>query len=128
MENQTIEAPFTQVCVWPACVVGAEGVAEFETSLASHMGVRIKYLEEIVTEPGDGGEGGRNDLFFALHSEDVGKFAVPRLQMGIRWIENVLSKANYRDPIYPARVFGYKSWTADIGENDDGLHPPGVFP
>jgi hypothetical protein len=42
------------------------------------------------------------------------------LYMGIRWVENVLSAANYRDPIYPERVFGYKSWTADTEEDAYG--------
>jgi hypothetical protein len=35
--------------------------------------------------------GGRNDLFFFVHDEDVAKFAIPRLQMGIRWWEDVVS-------------------------------------
>jgi hypothetical protein len=100
---------FKQVCVWPGCIVG-EKVTEFESFMKENFGCRIQYLEEIKTFPGDGGEGGRNDLFFAVHNDDIGKFAVSRLQAGIRWIEDVLSTENYHDKIYPERVFKYKCW------------------
>ena len=108
--NKTLNPSFTQVCVWPATVVGQEKIPEFEAFMKAEFDTRIQYLEEIETLPGDGGEGGRNDVFFAVHDEDVGKFAVPRLAYGIRWIEDVLSTENYGDPIYPERIFDYKSW------------------
>jgi len=101
---------FTQVCVWPGTVVGQDKIVDFEEFMKKTFDTRIKYIEEIKTFPGDGGEGGRNDIFFSVHNEDVAKFAVPRLSYGIRWIEDVLSPENYHDPIYPPKVFEYKTW------------------
>ena len=81
--------------------------------------VRVQYLETILTKPdiGRDGEpientGGRSDILFAVHLNDIAKFAVPRLQAGIRWIEDVLAPDNYRSPIYPKRVFQYRTWEA----------------
>jgi len=128
---------FGQVCVWPGTVVKtarAEGdsVKDFEEHVRKEFGVRVMYLEEITTAPDieNGkpveGTGGRNDLFFAVHNEDVEKFAVPRLSVGIRWIGDVLSKENYLSPIYPERVFEYvlrkdvlTKYADDDGEDDD---------
>ena len=61
------------------------------------MGVRIKFKCEVETLPDiENGKavpdtGGRNDLFFYVHEDDIPKFALPRLQMGIRWWEDVIS-------------------------------------
>ena len=112
-ENISKKEHFNQVCVWPACIVGKEKVDEFVILMQQEFNVRIQYLEEILTLPGFGGEGGRNDVFFAIHDEDIVQFAINRLQFGIRWIEDVLSPANYHDSIYPERVFGYKSWESE---------------
>jgi len=104
------DADFSQVCVWPATIVGEDKISEFEEFMKSEFNARVKYLEEIKTLPGDGGEGGRNDVFFSVHKDDIGHFSIPRLQYGIRWIEDVLAPGNYNDPIYPERVKEYISW------------------
>lgn len=102
---------FIQVCVWPGCIVGAEEAKLFEEDMALVFdGVRVQYLEEIETLPGQGGPGGRNDLLFAVHTNDVTKFAVPRLGYGISWIEDAW--ANWGYEIYPERVVFYSSWDA----------------
>ena len=95
---------YNQLCVWPATVVGKDDIKELENFFKDDMGVRIKYKTEVLTNPDldeDGNEipdtGGRNDLFFYVHDDDIGKFAVPRLSMGIRWYEDVVS---YNDGAY----------------------------
>ena len=110
MKSISLKEKFKQVCVWPGTIVGQDKIAVFEDLMKKEFDCRIQYLEEIKTFPGDGGEGGRNDVFFAIHNDDIGKFAIPRLQVGIRWLEDVLAPGNYGDPIYPARVFEYKCW------------------
>lgn len=107
---------FKQVCVWPATVVGADQVESFESFMLEHFGAHIKYIKEFKTLPGDGGEGGRNDVLFYVASEDIGHFAVPRLQAGIRWLEDVLDNETRRrqetgEPsIYPAELNEMRCW------------------
>lgn len=69
---------------------------------------RIAVFESFYTLAGNGGEGGRRDVIFGVHPEDVQGFALPRLQYGISWWEDALY--NERDIIpsgiqskYPAQ-------------------------
>jgi len=111
---------YEQVCVWPGTLVGRDKVEEFEQFIKDEFGVSIQYLEEIKTKPDidERGNpvpntGGRNDVFFAVEKSGLGKFAVPRLKAGIRWLEDVLDNERYRSPnysIYPERVKDYYSW------------------
>ena len=108
---------FSQVCLWPGTLVGKSKIKDFEEFMLKELGVHIQYLEEIETFPDRDelgrevpGTGGRNDVLFAVFADDVGSFAVSRLSMGIRWIEDVLADCNYSSPIYPERVFEYKTW------------------
>jgi hypothetical protein len=99
---------FNQLCVWPGVVLedenGSLPHSEFESWMANQFnGVRIKMIEEVKTLPNydcDGNPvpetGNRNDLFFYVHDEDLTKFAVPRLQAGIRWWEDVLGNGGGR--------------------------------
>jgi len=95
---------FSQLCVWEGTIVGADEVANFEGWLQSEFGVRAKYVDEVLTlpTPGEQGTGGRNDVFFRVHDEDVMKFAVPRLTIGIKWWEDVLGNGN--GVLYPQEV------------------------
>ncbi len=88
---------FTQLCVWPATVLGDSTPQDLESFFLNEMKTRIKYHTEIQTLPDldSAGNpipetGGRNDVFFYVHSDDIVNFAVPRLQMGIRWWEDVV--------------------------------------
>lgn len=92
------ENAFTQLCVWPGIVLGDSGPKELEDLFLDGMGVRVKFHTEVSTLPdvdlngkAVDGTGGRNDLFFFIHNDDINKFALPRLQMGIRWWEDVIS-------------------------------------
>lgn len=116
---------YSQVCVWPGCLLNENGkpnkenIKSFEDFMMENLQVRIKFLEVIITGPDiENGipvsdTGGRHDVFFAIHKDDVGKFAIPRFQFGIRWIEDVLGNGNYRSPIYPDYVFDYVTWNKE---------------
>lgn len=88
---------YEQVCIWPGTLVvdlekeTLPQIANFENWVQEQFGVRAKYLEEVKTNPDETGPGDRNDLFFVVHKDDIGKFAIPRLQIGIRWYEDVVS-------------------------------------
>jgi hypothetical protein len=116
-ENIKKKENYNQVCVWPGVLVKDDKENDFEQFIFDNFNeTRIQFLETIITLPDkkDGndveGTGGRHDVFFAVHKDDIGKFTVPRLIAGIRWIEDVLSRGNYQSPIYPKRVFEYKTW------------------
>lgn len=80
---------YTQLCVWRGCIVGKEKIKEFEESMGKEIGdSRIRYEREYLTLSGQGGEGGRNDLLFWVHNDDIGKFTIPRIQFGISWWED----------------------------------------
>jgi len=90
------ENNYNQLCVWPGTVLGDSDPKELEDFFLDEMDVRVKYHAEVETRPdiengkAVSGTGGRNDLFFFIHSDDIGKFAVPRMAMGIRWWEDVI--------------------------------------
>lgn len=94
MENQ-----FKQLCVWPGTMLGDNTVNDFEKFIKETFDVRVKFAEEVITNGSKerDEEGGRHDLFFFVHNEDISKFAVKRLAYGIRWWEDVVS---YNDGAY----------------------------
>jgi len=105
---------FSQVCVWPGTLVGEENREDFVDFFKREMGVDVQLLEELKTSPDmENGSpvpetGGRNDVFFAVDGKDVGKFAIPRLSMGIKWIEDFID--NGGDELHPERIVEYRTW------------------
>lgn len=107
---QEEKSMFKQLCVWPGVQLHRKNENdevekltwnEFENWISQEFdGVRIKMVEEVTTLPDmENGQpvpetGGRNDLFFYVHNDDIMKFAVRRLQSGIRWWEDVLGNGN----------------------------------
>jgi len=114
MKNVKLNDNFTQVCVWPGTEVKETEVEAFVGFMLENFKCRIQFLETVETAPDmkNGypveGTGGRHDVFFAVHSEDVGDFAIPRITFGIRWIEDVYG--NKQGHLYPARIKEYCSW------------------
>jgi len=87
---------FNQLCVWPATIVGKDNVQAFNDFMRDEFGVRSAYECEV--ELADG----RNDLLFFIHNDDVMKFAVKRLEYGIRWWEDVFY--NNQESQYPHHI------------------------
>ena len=101
---------YEQVCIWPGCTLGDKTPQEFEEFMKSELGVDVKFLEIVFTNPDldETGKpvpdtGGRSDLFFALKDADVPKFAVPRLEYGIRWLEDAIYYNN-NEHLYPKKI------------------------
>lgn len=106
MENNN----FTQLCVWQGTTLDGFTIQEFENFIFDNFTTRIKFETEVKTLPDldEGGNsipetGGRNDLFFYVHTEDIPRFAVPRLKAGIRWWEDVV-KYNDNSHLYSKEI------------------------
>lgn len=80
---------YQQLCVWEGTVLEDDEIPDFEKFLLDELHARVKLVGSVETGPGDGGEGGRTDLFFLVHDEDIPKFSVRRLRCGMRWWEDV---------------------------------------
>lgn len=84
---------FTQLCVWEGTTLGKGTHHDLARFILEELGAQIKFdsVQLTLPTPGDPESGGRSDIFFYMHSEDVGKCAMLRLQYGIRWWEDVIS-------------------------------------
>lgn len=105
-----MEAGFNQICIWQGTVVGKNNIGDFELWMKEVFYTRAKYLEEVKTNPDidkNGNPvpetGNRNDLFFAIHTEDIPHFSIKRLAYGIRWLEDVI-KYNKGGYLYPEEI------------------------
>lgn len=117
---------FTQVVVWPGTIVGLDQIQEFVEFMQEELGVRVKYISELKTKADwfstyedTKGSGGRNDVLFYIHSDDIEKFAIPRFQYGMQWLEDVLNNELRLNrelgipedySIYPRHIFEYCTW------------------
>ncbi len=85
---------FAQLCCWPGTTLGDSPAEDFIQWIADDFGVRAKFAEIVITLPDaddtTGETGGRSDILFWIHSDDVEKFALQRMQFGMRWFEDVI--------------------------------------
>lgn len=84
------------------CVLGDKKPADFEKFFKDELNVNIKFAEEVKTLPDMDPTGqpvpetdGRNDILFWINDDDISKFAIARLQYGIRWWEDVVKYNNH---------------------------------
>ena len=108
---ETIELgkpPYTQLCVWPSTLVDETQIQKFEDLFMNEMNTRVKFHKVILTNPDldQWGRaipetGGRSDVFFYVHEDDLKHFATSRLRMGIRWWEDVISYNKGNEHLYP---------------------------
>ncbi len=106
MENNN----FTQLCVWQGVVLDGFTIQEFENWMLENFNARIKYETEVTTQPdldNNGNPipdtGGRNDVLFYVHKDDVPHFSTERLKAGIRWWEDVVGY-NDNGYLYPQNI------------------------
>ena len=93
---------FNQLCVMEGTLMPEGGAKELESFFKDEMGVEVRFETQVKTLPDETGEGGRSDLFFYIADDDISKFAVPRMSMGIRWWEDVLGNGNGK--LYPSEI------------------------
>ena len=88
---------YQQVCVAEGTYLDNNSTTKDFERAFKELGFRVKYLEEVITLPDKDkngydipGTGGRTDLFFVVHKDDVKEFGVFRLALGIRWWEDIV--------------------------------------
>lgn len=106
-ENIPLQENYSIVVIWPGTIIESDQTADFEEWILTEFGTRVQYLESIKTNPDPGrpGSGGRIDAFFAVHNDDIPRFAYPKIQIGARWLEDVYF--NNQGHLYPERVKEY---------------------
>ncbi len=115
---------FDQVCIWQGVHIPVDEMRFFEAFFKQEMHARVQFLEVLVTKPdSENGvdipnTGGRPDILFAVHNDDIEQILRVKLRFQFRWIEDVLSFYNYKYPVYPDRVFKYISWDANTSIDD----------
>ena len=115
-------ANFTQVYVWPGTLLPEDEIGKFIDFLSSQFGVRGQYLETIITlqcEKDGPDSGGRHDVFFAVHDDDVRAFSAARLEWGMFHVESIFLNLSHK--AYPEHIKGYVSWpdVAEMVKYDD---------
>jgi len=116
MKNITIDDKFDQVIVWPGTMLKEEEeINDFKQFIKKEAGLDCQYLEQIKTLPNKNGPGGRNDLFFAINTNDLTDFVILKMKLGLRYIEDIYSDINDKEgyEIYPDRVRDYMVWDAN---------------
>ena len=100
-----MKGKFNQLCVLQGYLMPEGGAKELESFFKDEMGVTVKFETEVKTLPDTPGcteTGGRNDVFFYIADDDIMKFAIPRLSMGIKWYEDVLGNGGGK--LYPKEI------------------------
>ena len=105
MENTSNN--FKQLVVWRGTIVGKDEIKKFENWLQEE-GFRVKYATEFNTTKGS------NDLLFYIHSDDISKFAIWRLERGMSWWEDYLD--NGAKDIVPKEVLNKFSYLYQLGK------------
>lgn len=91
------ENRFNQLAVWQGTTLGDADPKDFVQWFEDELNTRIQWCEAVTTLPDvkNGreveGTGGRSDLLFYVHDEDVTTFAVKRFHLGhCSWWEDVV--------------------------------------
>lgn len=115
--NKNIQLPenFKQVCVWPGTILNDDQIEDFVKFFKDDFNTRVVFLETLVTGPDkdEAGNtiqdtGGRHDVIFAVHNDDVMSFAIPRFSIGVKWIEDFIDNGGLQ--LHPARINEYRHW------------------
>lgn len=73
--------PFEQLCVWPNAPLIEDGNVRDTMRLLEKFGFRVFLAEVVVTLPGQGGPGGRTDVLFYIHNDDIVRFSLQRFSL-----------------------------------------------
>ena len=91
---------YSQLMVWEGTLIDESEYADFQEFIASEIGSKnpVKIIGTVKTLRGYGGPGGRSDMFFIVHNDDINRFAIGKMKIRLRWYEDVLDNT---PDIYP---------------------------
>jgi len=76
---------YNQLVLWIGTIVGEENIEEFEKYFEEQFGFRVKYFKEFKLL----NEYENNCVLFYIHSEDIPKFSLFRIQTNdMKWFED----------------------------------------
>jgi len=84
---------YNQLVVWVGVILKEAEYPSFIEQMKEEIGTRIEVRESFTTDPTPNmpDTGGRYDLIFAVHEDDISSFAIKRLQIGgMSWWEDYL--------------------------------------
>lgn len=92
LDKSVLDGDYQVIAVWHGTILPERQVVreEFQKWMLDTFGARVRVVGLAKTEPDTYGPGGRADLLFAIHNDDVSTFAVKRLSAGFRWLEDVI--------------------------------------
>ena len=77
------------VVVWPS--MGMDDPTSDMVSFTKFMASRFSWLQHPARVLGSLDSGADKDLLFTIDNRDVPRFAVPRLEYGMRWLSDVVA-------------------------------------
>jgi hypothetical protein len=94
---------YQQIVCWEGTELGVDEEAMFVTFVQEELALQhdVQVIGTVKTLPGRNGPGGRIDLFFFIHNDDVPRAATRRLKFGMRWINDCIAPENGGPGIYP---------------------------
>jgi hypothetical protein len=105
------QSKYKRIAIWPGVFIGNDEkqIQEFENWALKEWGVKVKYLEDVLTFDKDvfgdpiEGKAGRNDLLFSVYEDDLEKFENVKKIAGIQWWADMLKIRTERGR-YPKEV------------------------
>ena len=94
---------YRQIVCWEGTELGVDDEAMFVDFVQGELALQhdVRVIGTVETLPGRNGPGGRIDLFFIIHDDDVMRAATRRLKFGMRWISDCIAPENGGPGIYP---------------------------
>lgn len=86
---------YNTVCIWEGTGLGETTVEEFERWFLDN-GFRIRFIEEVITKGSKikNEDGGRHDILFYIHDDDIPRLCTWRFLYGIKWFDDVINNGN----------------------------------
>jgi hypothetical protein len=85
---------YRQIICWEGTELGVDDETSFISFVKDELALQhdVRVIGNVKTLPGRNGPGGRIDLFFIIHNDDVIRAATRRLKFGMRWMNDCIAE------------------------------------